>query len=100
MRGPAIIIAALLLASCAKPIPVTPDPVAMPVLPEYLAAPADPLPPIEGDDLDALIRDGIATDLAYSELRSRHNAVTTAWECVRVALRDSTDATRCFDGGR
>jgi hypothetical protein len=98
MKPFAIFLAILLLSACStvKPVAVVPQTVQMPVLPAPLNQKADPLPPITGNDLHSLIRDGLSTDRAYNDLRARQAAVVDAWECVRVALKDGTDATKCF----
>ena len=91
-----IILAAISLTACTKTVSVEPVPVAMPSLPAPLNETAKPLPPITGTDLHSLLRDGIAADRAYNELRDRHNAIIQAWECVRLSLRDGTDTDQCF----
>lgn len=79
-----------------KPVPVTPTPVQMPALPAPLAQRAEPLPPATATDLHGLIRESLDTDRRYNEVRDRHNAVLTAWDCVRAAMNTGSDATACF----
>lgn len=94
-------IVALTLSACAtKPVPVVPEPVQMPSLPAPLNQPAQPLPTITATDLHGLIRDGLQTDRLYNDLRDRYNAVIQAWDCVRAALNQSEDASRCFTGAQ
>lgn len=92
-----LLILALTLSGCApKVVAITPDPVAMPALPAPLSGRAEPLPPIVGNDLKTVLRDGVASDRAYNDLRYRYNAVLDAWECVRSALSDGHDAGECL----
>lgn len=96
-RTISILVVALALTGCGqKIVAVTPTPPAMPILPAKLAEEAKPLPPITGNDLHTLLRDGVAADRAYNDLRDRHNATVRAWECVRLALRDSKPVADCL----
>lgn len=92
-----IIAMTLALTACATaPTPVVPTPVQIPALPASLAQRAEPLPPITGNDLHSLIRDGLQTDRLYGDLRLRHNATVAAYECVRRAINLQTDPSVCF----
>ena len=93
-----IILAALFaLSACAA----TPDtglakPPAMPALPPELNQRAERLPDITDPSLGGLVIDGAETDRKYNDLAHRHNAVLKAWECIRRALAERSEAATCF----
>lgn len=87
---------ALTLSACGTTKTVVPTPVEMPALPAPLNQRAEPLPPLVATDLHGMIRESIATDRAYNEVRDRLNAVITAYECVRTAMLDGNDGRECF----
>ena len=98
MRTAIIAIMALTISACATPTPVVPDAVNIPPIPANLAVKAPPLPPITGNDLHSLIRDGLATDRLYADLRSRHSATVDLYECVRLAINTNSSPTDCLNG--
>lgn len=93
----AIILAALSLAACTRPVPIVPVPVAPPALPEALAADPGPLPPIAATDLHSTLKDGLEADRRYREVRMTNRALVTLYGCVREAIVEATDPRRCLD---
>ena len=94
---PLIVIMTVALTGCiTKPVPVTPTPVQMPALPSSLNQRAEPLPPATATDLHGLIRESMATDRAYNEVRDRLNTVLDVYDCVRTAMNTGSDAKACF----
>lgn len=98
------LIAATLISACSKP-DIRPElgeapAVQMPKLPDTLNQRAKRLPDITDGTVGGLTREGVATDQAYNDLSHRHNAVLTAWECVRLAInaRDTKALSKCFEG--
>lgn len=92
---------AVALTACSTtPTPVVPRPAEMPALPAPLNQRAQSLPPLVATDLHGHIREGARSDRIYNDLRDRHNAVLTAWDCVRAALLDGGDAKACFGGSQ
>ncbi|MFZ4165282.1 hypothetical protein [Brevundimonas sp. NPDC058933] len=88
---------ALTLSGCiTKPVPVTPTPVQMPALPAPLNQRAQDLPPLVATDLHGMIRESMATDRAYNEVRDRLNTVLDVYDCVRTAMNSGSDAKACF----
>lgn len=85
-----------------KPLPIpevgeAPS-VQMPDLPDSLKARATRLPDLTDGTIKGVQRDGADVDSRYNDLANRHNAVVTAWGCVRTAVndRDSSKLKDCF----
>ncbi len=70
----------------------------MPELPSNLAQKAHRLPDLTDATPKGLQDDAARTDRAYNDVAHRLNNIIDAWNCVKKALNDGTDAAKCFEG--
>jgi hypothetical protein len=72
--------------------------VQVPELPDALSQRATRLPDLVDGTLKGTQRDGANTDSLYNDLAFRHNALITAYGCVRTAVnaRDATKLKNCL----
>lgn len=84
----------LMLSACARTVyvEVPAEPVELPALPPILSSEAPRLSPLIAHDLHGHMREGIASDRQYNDLRHRYDWLVKAYECLRMRQTGCLDA--------